>query len=128
MGIWLLQYMVSIFLAILFLQSGADKVLDWRGNMEWLQGHFAKSPLAGVVAPMLAVVTFLELTAGSLCAAGAVDYFLNGRRVLAFWGSVLACVTLILLFFGQRMAKDYDGAAVIPSYFLVAAVGVYLLG
>jgi hypothetical protein len=34
------------FLAILFLQSGIDKVVDRRGNLEWLNGHFAKSPLA----------------------------------------------------------------------------------
>jgi hypothetical protein len=44
-----LQIFASAFLAILFLQSGIDKVVDRRGNLEWLKGHFAKSPLAGVV-------------------------------------------------------------------------------
>ena len=43
---WLLQAFISAFLAILFLQSGIDKVVDRRGNLEWLTGHFAKSPLA----------------------------------------------------------------------------------
>ena len=46
---WLLQILVSAFLATLFLQSGIDKVVDRRGNVEFLQGHFAKSPLAGMV-------------------------------------------------------------------------------
>ena len=49
---YLLQAFVSAFLAILFLQSGIDKVVDRRGNLEWLKGHFAKSPLAGMV-PLL---------------------------------------------------------------------------
>jgi hypothetical protein len=48
-----LQALVSAFLAILFLQSGADKVVDRRGNIEYLKKHFAKSPLAGTVVPML---------------------------------------------------------------------------
>ena len=48
-AIFLLQILVSAFLAILFLQSGIDKVVDRRGNLEWLEGHFAKSPLAGIV-------------------------------------------------------------------------------
>jgi hypothetical protein len=42
----LMQVFVSAFLAILFLQSGIDKIVDRRGNFEWLKGHFAKSPLA----------------------------------------------------------------------------------
>ena len=48
---WLLQILVSAFFAILFLQSAIDKIVDRRGNLEFLQGHFAKSPLAGMVPP-----------------------------------------------------------------------------
>jgi len=44
-----MQILVAAFLAILFLQSGIDKIVDRRGNLEWLKGHFAKSALAGVV-------------------------------------------------------------------------------
>jgi len=61
-AIYLLQTLVSAFLAILFLQSGIDKVVDRRGNLEWLTGHFAKSPLAGLVPLMLSVLTLFELT------------------------------------------------------------------
>ena len=71
-AIYLLQTLVSAFLAILFLQSGIDKVVDRRGNLEWLTGHFAKSPLAGLVPLMLSVITLLELTAGGLSAVGCV--------------------------------------------------------
>jgi hypothetical protein len=34
---YLMQILASAFLAILFLQSGIDKILDRRGNFEWLK-------------------------------------------------------------------------------------------
>ena len=37
------QIFISMFLAICFLQSGIDKILDRNGNLEWLTGHFANS-------------------------------------------------------------------------------------
>lgn len=125
--LWLPQLLCAAFLAILFLQSGLDKVVDWKGNLGWLTGHFAKSPLKGVVAPMLAVITLLELAAGALSAAGVVALLLNGNPFLGYLGAVLSAVSLLGLFFGQRMAKEYAGAAVLVPYFVVALAGVYLL-
>ena len=65
----LLQLFVSAFFAILFLQSGIDKIVDRRGNLDWLSGHFAKSPLAGMVPILFGILTVLELAAGTLSAA-----------------------------------------------------------
>ena len=59
-----MQILASAFLAILFLQSGIDKIVDRRGNFEWLKGHFAKSPLAGIVPALLICITILEIAAG----------------------------------------------------------------
>ena len=39
----------AIMLSILFIQSGLDKVFDWKGNLEWLNGHFSKTFLGGFV-------------------------------------------------------------------------------
>ena len=50
------QLLTCMFLAILFLQSGIDKVVDRSGNIEWLTGHFASSPLAGIVPFMVTTV------------------------------------------------------------------------
>ena len=122
----LAQLLTSIFLAILFLQSGADKVLDRKGNLEWLTGHFAQSPLAGVVPLMLSVVTVTELSAGALAAAGAVTLILWQYEGLALAGVALSAISLIMLFFGQRMAKEYEGAAVIAPYFTLTILGLYL--
>ncbi len=129
-GCWMVivfaQASSAAFLAILFLQSGLDKVFDWNGNMEWLTGHFSKSPVAGFVAPMLAVVTALELTAGALSAVGAVAA-LFGSTTLAMVGAGVAVVALLQLFFGQRLAKDYAGAAVLVPYFIFTQLTLLLL-
>jgi uncharacterized membrane protein YphA (DoxX/SURF4 family) len=124
---WLLQILVSIFLAILFLQSGIDKVADRRGNLEFLLGHFAKSPLVGMVPLLVTVVTILEIVAGGLSALGCMLIILNRDPTLAFCGAVVSAISITALFLGQRMAKDYAGAAVLVPYFLLTLVAIYLL-
>ncbi len=125
--IYLTQIFGSVFLAILFLQSGIDKVIDYRGNLEWLRGHFAKSPLAGVVPILLTAITLLEVAAGALSAIGCLMLIVSRETTIAFYGAVSSAVALIALFFGQRMAKDYAGAAVLVPYFLLTLVTIYLL-
>lgn len=125
---WLLQALASLFLAVLFLQSGIDKIVDRRGNLEWLTGHFSKSPLAGTVGPMFLVITILEMAAGILSGVGCALIVLTHSPDVAFWGAVLAAVALVALFFGQRMAKDYPGAATLVPYFLVTLAAIWVLG
>jgi hypothetical protein len=122
-----MQVLISAFLAILFLQSGIDKVVDRRGNLEWLKGHFAKSPLAGLVPALVTIVTILELTAGVLSATGCGFIFFRRDSALAFYGAIISAFSLLALFFGQRMAKDYPGAATLVPYFLLASAAIYLL-
>ena|ERR1700730_2045461 len=124
---FLLQIFVSAFLAILFLQSGLDKVMDRRGNLEWLKGHFAKSPLAGMVPLMVTAITILEIAAGALSAIGCALIFFSRDPTLAFYGAVISALSILALFFGQRVAKDYAGAAVLVPYFLLSVVAIYLL-
>jgi diacylglycerol kinase len=124
---YILQILVSAFLAVLFLQSGLDKVVDRRGNRAYLDQHFAKSPLAGTVGPMFAVITILEVSAGALLGVGCALLLLTHDSLVAYLGAVLAAINIIALFFGQRVAKDYAGAAVLVPYFLLAVAGIYLL-
>jgi hypothetical protein len=124
---YLLQIFTSSFLAILFLQSGIDKILDRRGNFEWLKGHFAKSPLAGIVPALLICITILEIAAGALSAVGCVFVILSRDSTVAFYGAAISAVAVLALFFGQRIAKDYAGAAVLVPYFLLILVAMYLL-
>jgi hypothetical protein len=124
---YVMQILASAFLAILFLQSGIDKILDRRGNFEWLKGHFAKSPLAGIVPALLTCITILEVAAGVLSAFGCVFVILARDSTVAFYGAAISAVAVLALFVGQRIAKDYAGAAVLVPYFLLMLVAMYLL-
>jgi len=124
---YILQILISAFLAILFLQSGIDKIVDRRGNRAYLEQHFAKSPLAGTVGPMFAVITILEVSAGALSGVGCVLLLFTRDSTVAYLGAVLGGINITALFFGQRVSKDYVGAAVLVPYFLLAISAIYLL-
>ena len=116
----------ALFTAILFIQSGLDKVFDWKGNLGWLTGHFEKTLVAGMVPIMLATITVMEIATGLLAAAGIVYFLITGSTVLIFWAAAVGAATFCALFFGQRIAKDYPGAAVLVPYFILTLVMMYL--
>ena len=39
----LCQILIAIFISIAFIQSGIDKILDRKGNLEFFKVHFANS-------------------------------------------------------------------------------------
>lgn len=119
--------LILLFLAVTFLQSGYDKVVDWQGNVGWLKGHFEKTFIKNQVPQSLMLILVLEIVAGILCLAGVIQLLLNDVRTFGFYGAIVSSVTLIFLLFGQRIAKDYDGARTIAIYFVPAVLGVYLL-
>ena len=116
----------ALFLSILFIQSGLDKVFDWKGNLGWLTGHFEKTFIGGMIPVMLGTLTAMELAAGFLSAAGIVYLLSVGSTVVIFWAAVVGAASFCALFFGQRLAKDYPGAAVLVPYFLLAVAVIYL--
>jgi uncharacterized membrane protein YphA (DoxX/SURF4 family) len=125
--VFLIQLLVSAFLAILFLQSGIDKIVDRQGNLQWLNGHFAKSPLAGMVPLLFMILTIIEVAAGALNGIGFFTLLFAHNSTIAFYGAIVSAVAILCLFFGQRMAKEYAGAAILVPYFLLAIVAIYLL-
>jgi len=126
-AIYLIQIFTSAFLAILFLQSGIDKIVDRRGNLEWLKGHFAKSPLAGTVPLLFGILTIIEISAGILSGIGFLTLIFAHNSPIAFYGAIVSAIAVIALFFGQRVAKEYAGAAILVPYFLLTLVAIYLL-
>ncbi len=125
-GIDLLRMAFAGMVAILFLQSGLDKAFNWKGEMTWMKEHFAKSPLKGMVPFMLPAITAMELSAGSCALIGLVMMALHGDAPLGAWGCTLGALAITLLFFGQRVAKDYAGAASLVPYFLLCAGGMWV--
>lgn len=116
----------GLFVAILFVQSGLDKVFDWNGNLEWLTGHFSKSFLAGMVPVMLVMITVMEVATGVGAALGLAYFLVTGVKIILFYASIVGAASLTGLFFGQRIAKDYPGAAVLVPYFLLMIVMMFL--
>ncbi|MEZ4774045.1 MAG: DoxX family protein [Bacteroidia bacterium] len=120
------QLLVAAFIAILFLQSGIDKIVDRKGNLSWLGGHFGNSPLKNMVPLLLSVITVFEVASGLLSAVGAGQILFSGQTGIALIGAQVAALSLVMLFFGQRMAKDYAGAAILVPYFMLAIGGILL--
>ena len=116
----------ALLVSILFIQSGLDKVFDWKGNLTWLTGHFAKTIFAKTVPPMLATITVMELATGFLSVAGLIYFVATGSLALIFYASIIGAASITALFFGQRVAKDYPGAAILIPYFILLILMMYL--
>ena len=76
---------------------------------------------------LLICITILEIAAGTLSAVGCLLIILLKDSTIAFYGGILSAAAVTALFFGQRIAKDYVGAAVLVPYFLLALIAIYLL-
>lgn len=121
----LLQLAFAAFIGILFMQSGLDKVFNWQGEKNFYKEHFSKSILKNLVPLLMPVITATELGAGLCSVLGFAQVLATGGTGLGTLGMLLAVTALTMLFFGQRVAKDYKGAAVLVPYFLAAAAGLW---
>lgn len=121
----LMQLFTSLFMGILFIQSGLDKVFNYQGEKSFYTSHFSKSVLKNTVGLLMPTITIAELAAGFLSGIGFVLILINGHTGVAELGMLCSALSICMLFFGQRMAKDYAGSAVLVPYFLVALVGLY---
>jgi hypothetical protein len=122
------RFLVTGFFAVVFLQSAGDKLLDAEGNIAYFKDHFKGSPVPPESIPLVFwVITFLESTAGLLCAFGLLlrDFAHPGMGASSS-GVAAAGFALLCLLAGQRLARDYAGAAVLAAYFAVALVGLSL--
>lgn len=119
--------LVLAFLALTFIMSVHEKVFHWNDTMAWLKPHFEKTILKNRIPIATGVLVLFELISGILCVIGIVELYINGGRMFGFYGAVYSCITLLFMLFGQRLAKDFDGARTIAIYFMVAVLGVFWL-
>lgn len=121
------EILLLAFLIITFLQSGFDKIFDWKGNVDWLKEHFSKTFIANMVPLNVGIILIAELIAGILCMVGIYQIIDNNDKTFGLYGAILSSIVLLMLLFGQRVAKDYDGARTIAIYFVPAIFAVFLL-
>ena len=120
----LCQIFIAIFLFIAFFQSGLDKVIDRKGNLDFLKAHFSDSPVIKIIPIMLLILTFLEIIGSLMLGYGVYYAFVNRSTLWIFYGFVVIAITIIILFAGQRIAKDYLGAADLVPYFILIMLGI----
>ncbi|AUC85747.1 DoxX family protein [Polaribacter sp. ALD11] len=121
------EILILLFLIVTFIQSGADKLLDWKGNVSFIKEHFKNSPLKNSVPLLLAIILIIEVVAGILMMIGVYQLYTSEAKEIASLGIALSAITLILLLIGQRLAKDYAGAMSLAVYFIITVFGVFLL-
>lgn len=127
LGAFITEILILLFITITFLQSGIDKIVDWKGNTGWLKEHFSKTFMAKQVPLMVGIILVMEVLTGLLAIAGIALILYSGINTLALYACILAAITLLMLLFGQRVAKDYAGAFTITGYFIVVILGVYII-
>lgn len=120
------ELLILLFLIVTFLQSGFDKIIDWKGNLSFIKGHFSNSPLKNMVPLLLALILIIEIIASLFMIYGIYELS-TGVKTFALIGVELAALTLIFLLIGQRLAKDYAGAMTLAVYFATTIFGVYLM-
>lgn len=117
---------ILAFFAIVFIQSGIDKVLDKKGNLSFLISHLGKAFSRQLILLAFYAVTVLELISGLFFAVGTFQVFIANNKLLGEIGLIIGSFTLLILLLGQRVAKDYDGARTIAIYFIVSITGLLL--
>ncbi|QMU63160.1 MAG: DoxX family protein [Flavobacteriaceae bacterium] len=124
---YLVEVLILFFLIVTFSQSGIDKIMDWKGNLNFIKDHFKNSPIKNTVPFLLGVILVLEIVASVFMIFGIYQIIISGAKEAALYGIALSALTLIFLLIGQRLAKDYPGAMTLAVYFIITILGVFLL-
>lgn len=122
-----IQMIASASLAVVFIQSGLDKLFNYKDNLSWLQSHFSKTFLRSSIPIVLPIIMIFELAAGGIALAGIFEILLALQSGLSFIGALIASINLIMLLLGQRLAKDYVGAAGIVPYLILTMLSLAIL-
>ena len=123
-AIEIVQILSSIFFAIVFFQSGIDKIIDRKGNLNFFENHFKNTLFHKIYTHALTTLMLLELIAAILCAYGCIYSIVYKDTGFIFYGLLVTSFVLLSLLLGQRIAKDYVGAADITIYFIMCIISI----
>ena len=118
------QILVSIFFSIVFFQSSLDKINDREGNLKFFNHHFKGTFFQNYTSISLNLLALLEIISAFLCFLGIYYKLSYHNSIFIYFGLLLSAIVLLLLLFGQRLAKDYAGAADITIYFILCIVTI----
>ena len=118
------QILVSIFFSIVFFQSSIDKINDRAGNLKFFNHHFKGTFFQNYISISLNFLALLEIVSASLCCLGIFYKLLYHDSIFIYYGLLMSAIVLLSLLFGQRLAKDYAGAADITIYFILCIITI----
>ena len=116
--------LVLVFFLIVFIQSGLDKIFDYKGNLNFLKDLLKIYFSPTLIELALISVTILEFISGILWLIGIIEFIFNDSNFIGLLGLIIGSIALLVLLFGQRVSKNYDGAKTIAIYFILAMVGI----
>jgi hypothetical protein len=120
------ELLILLFILLTFAFSAVEKMLDVKGQVVWLKEHMKGTYLVPIIPLLLGVLIVLDIVV-SILSILAVYYLLQFQeKTMGLYSCILAAMILLLLLFGQRMAKDFQGAFTIVGYFMVVLFGVWL--
>ena len=109
---------------IVFFQSSIDKVIDKAGNLNFFKVHFKNTIFQNHLSLSLTLLTLSEFLAASLCFFGIFYRAFYVESIYIFYGLLTCAIVLLMLLVGQRLAKDYVGAADITIYFILCTITI----
>ena len=118
------QILVSIFFSIVFFQSSFDKINDREGNLIFFNQHFKGTIFQNYTSISLTLLSLLEIFSAFLCFLGIFYKFLYFNSIFIYYGLLMSAIVLLSLLLGQRIAKDYVGAADIAIYFTLCIITI----
>ncbi len=124
-----LFYTIGLLIfAIVWLQSGISKLIDFKGELTYFNQQFKSTwGIKHMVKESLILITLLEVGSGLLQIAAVYSLWTNQDLSLSYWAILTSLLTLFTLITGQRMAKDYAGAQGIMVYITAALAFLYIL-
>ena len=127
-GILFIKIIILLFFSILFILSGWDKVKNYKPNLLWLISFFKDSTFKERELILLCSLTFFELLAGILSFT-AIPLLIIWNNTIGLIALAFAAISLLSVFLGQRVAKDYVGAVGTTTYllFTLASILVFIL-
>ncbi len=117
---------ISLFVGIIMTQSGLDKIFNWESELEFMTEKFSKTVLANFSTAGLIQVTILETLSGLFSLLGSITTLFYGDERMGILGLLFAAGSFCILMAGQRISKDYEGAAVLVPYFILTIFGLFI--
>ena len=121
------EILILFFILISFLFSALEKIFNWNSSIVYYKDHFKNSFIKNYIRPLLIIVIFSEIIT---CILGSIGTYLILKErdfKFALFTTIAATITLFALLIGQRIAKDYAGAANITIYIILTILGTFMI-